>query len=1197
MATCATFSEQLLDFLYGLLDEDETIRLRLHLQACPKCQAELREAEGHQRLISQAARTCKDVAPFTAPELDVPVSEPVVLPMTFPQPSPAPQTSHVPGKRFPRWLRYGSVALAASLLLGVVVAREVYRSGLNLREGQVAQVKKEIDGLDAKFFQASSKFAEEKKRIGQPSNVVQLNLTGTPQFDANAGGSFSVLANSLNSTVQTTPLDVQVIDAFSQKVLFEEEALCQGDNTKITVPTGLKSTAMKMVVTPRTVPASPPVVCDLRAAEPVYVTHLALNKTAFYARELLFFRTVTLEQFSLKPVAADIPLRFSLVNADGQVVKQLQGKTGPGGIAGGEIALTDDIPAGSYSLEAASLTGDTVRPQRRRLDILNANTLQVVMNQWKTDAKGNKSAYAAGDLAEGKLVGPDSSPIPEQRIIPNIDQPANQAVPLAAQRMPRTYSDNEGKFKVAVPDNLEASRAQLNLSIPTRTSLDSVKTTINVVPTKVIIDFYPEGGELIDGVRTKVYYRVRSLQRDPVIPDGRVIVKSKSGALLYESEPGQAVGFFTLTPNVNEHYEVRLSSTRTEVANAEPLEKLVRTHGLALSVPGVNPANEAIKARFLNKGEAKRLLVLATCRGQIVEQQTLQIKKGEGEVSVETRDLKPIGDVAGILRVTVYEIKQQTLVPLAERLVFRMPAHRLELAGSLAIQPGRNSLRATWNNEAKQPYSCYAYAAVVDSQFVGDNERDLPTHFYVDSDVSSPAELENASVIVHNNQDSWRALDLFLGTQGWRRFSAGPNPETEAADLNKLAAKDADTTKQESGVRGFGASAVVKEAAEPQQKLRAAAAGPALVSLQNASLTELQVKDHERVNQDQARLRKFFAVESAELARDREQLIIAHGRLAQTLADYQRLPQEILAAVLRVATLLGLAVGVVLMLVGFVRLARRQHAAMVFAGSFASLGACMVMMLSAGFGADKADPPVVAKLQVPAWPAPLPADDDRNRVPAPTTDTLEPGQYSLLAAAAAPVPKTDARGGMGGAGPADPSAAKKLESAALNEQMVTARVGNANYLQQNNAFGNSARFEDQARRSDLSQERESKDKGGPAAPQPVAPGGAGGFTRDGVTTKNKKLNDKELHYTERAREYALTLTNPQDRCDPMLAYPATVLWLPALEAKNGAVQLNFDLPDVPQARYRVIIEAHTDDGRLGSYMETLTPGAAPLQAK
>src|SRR5438270_13340304 len=110
MASCADFSELLLDHLYGLLEPDEAEALRAHLAACPQCAAELVEAQKQQALLSQAARMVRELPPFVAP-----VEKFVSVPAE--ETSPAPVSTQA--RRF--WQRrLPWVTAAAAVLIAVV---------------------------------------------------------------------------------------------------------------------------------------------------------------------------------------------------------------------------------------------------------------------------------------------------------------------------------------------------------------------------------------------------------------------------------------------------------------------------------------------------------------------------------------------------------------------------------------------------------------------------------------------------------------------------------------------------------------------------------------------------------------------------------------------------------------------------------------------------------------------------------------------------------------------------------------------------------------------------------------------------------------------------------------------------------------------------------------------------------------------
>src|SRR5262249_51042880 len=79
---------------------------------------------------------------------------------------------------------------------------------------------------------------------------------------------------------------------------------------------------------------------------------------------------------------------------------------------------------------------------------------------------------------------------------------------------------------------------------------------IPVIPSRLTVDFYPEGGDLIEGVPSRVYYRVRTPLGEPAAPEGHVILLLGNEVL--DLPRNQGVGVFAFTPDSNETYKLRV---------------------------------------------------------------------------------------------------------------------------------------------------------------------------------------------------------------------------------------------------------------------------------------------------------------------------------------------------------------------------------------------------------------------------------------------------------------------------------------------------------------------------------------------------------------------------------------------------------------------------------------------------------------
>src|SRR5262249_21178177 len=107
-----------------------------------------------------------------------------------------------------------------------------------------------------------------------------------------------------------------------------------------------------------------------------------------------------------------------------------------------------------------------------------------------------------------------------------------------------------------------------------------------------------------------------------------------------------------------------------------------RADGVVLTVPnGVVAAHEPIRVVVRSAQADRNLLVGAYCRGRLMDHQRVVAQQGMATAVA----LKPVQEIGGVYRVTVFEEQaaegsSRQLVPVAERLLYRLPAKRLDLS-------------------------------------------------------------------------------------------------------------------------------------------------------------------------------------------------------------------------------------------------------------------------------------------------------------------------------------------------------------------------------------------------------------------------------------------------------------------------------------------------------------------------------------
>jgi hypothetical protein len=1152
MYNCESCHDLFLDYLYDLLEPAQAEPLRAHLAGCPACREALAAAERQQKLLARAAQVYAHVPVFAPPSSEADRPAPA---------APArdePPTLPLPARRKVRLLRWAGAAVAAALLAGAAGLYGLYQSGLSERRQELADARDQVAKIRT---QLTSGQAELKHQLAEVPGTLRpgyftVQADGPAVYRPGAAARYHVITRDLDDRLLNAEVSARLVDAATKQVVFEEKALQSRGELTLTLPADLKvrpGSAARLELEARSGGAAESLRQDLIVRAPAYLTQLVLNKSDCRTGETLFFRSLTLDRFSLRPPEQPLELHYTLAEGRGRVVRQLVARSGPAGVAGGQFTLTPDLAAGDYTLEvvapAAGALG--VAPQTRRLTVRHDQAPELVLD---------RDQYRPGDTVNATL---------RARRAANGAPAANQAVtvkaaadgrpvplPGAAPGQPlQTATDKEGKavVRVPLPAGLKKGRVLLEAQFHDGLRNESVRQPVPVALTGPAVEFFPEGGDLVAGLPGRVYFRVQTPPGQPARLEGKVVDGRGRAVAEVRTEPAgklaanEALGVFPLTPEAGQAY--RLQITAPPGVKEEPALPAVRQSGVVLTVPqAVVREDEPIRSTVRATGAGRTLLVLAECRGQVVDERFVTAGKDGTEVRLD-----PVAGTRGVVRVTAYETDQRRLVPVAERLVYREPAERLALSfaevGRPAGQPHHPGnaveLEVRAATEAGKATRASALAAVINQQGLEGTDKQgeagPPAYFYLASAVPQAEHLEDANLLVGDGAKARAALELFLGSYGWRRF-----------------------------VR-----------AEPGPLLAAAGpAGPAVFHLSSAGAVRERYATALAARQDA--LKHDADLRRALLVQEQEQHERAARRAALALADFERLPAEYLRLGLGVLALALLAVGGVALAVGLVRALRRSAAPTAcFATAFASLALCLLLYgLTGGLrgngpqGRGDAIGPM-ARNDDQAHNGNRGVGEEGLMKRAPAGDGLPSGIYrgARERAAARELMAEQTRGtGKRDSAP-DLARAQRRQAEAKQE-----------------TFGSNDRAEPRVVAGRKTGSAKGKAPGAgtaggaarplvmpPAAPLP--PGGARGGPdspppRPAVPAIATAAAEHGSAFRSDVslREYARP--------------PDTVLWQPALEIRGGRARVGFILPDVA-ATYRVLLYGHDGSGRLGFAEGTL----------
>jgi Putative zinc-finger len=941
MLECKPCHDRLLDFVYGLLDEAEAAEVRAHVNACAACQAALTAAQAEQKMLARAARAIRVVPEFAAPSetAPAPVQQPATLPLVV---GPEPKRSN--------WARpIVGWTIAAAILLAVGVPVAWHRVQLDDYQRTLANARDEYKQTEDRLAALP---ATQAQRHQEAINKVHaeaaphLHVIGPTSLQPGAKGNLHITTRHPEGNLVPANIRVKLADAGTGDIV--KVTRLQTDNNgharaELDAAGAKSNSKLNLVVEADTGLGMASIQETLRVQAPSFVTRIDTNKSIYQVKDVLFCRVLVLDRHTLQPPTQPIHMHVELIHGK-TVVRSIDQDTAAGGILAAEFAVDEKFAEGEYTLSARS--ADAVQSASARIEIVRA----------LPGIRLDPSTYSAGGTVTGDLVlrgGP--APMPAQVAgtingmpVPVTLQPQPRVPIHSAPSMPapggKSKDDKKAgekkdgetaaadaygqvyRFAAPVPKDLPkgTNSLQLSVEVPGDDKLkEELRAVAPLTPMDYDVDFFPEGGDLVAGVPNRVYFRVRAKTGEPVTGDGRLILwmKAKDGSLqISADEPYQlGLGQFEFTPDAKEIYTVRVTTPNTTAVIADPFAKLggPRADGVVLHVAkAVGSQGEPIRMTIRRQGPPRKLLLVAQCRGQFVDERWVEVKRGSIDLTLE-----PAPDARGVIRVTAFEVHGADLTPVAERLIYRASTQRLDLdftPNSREFDAGsKSSAKLSARDESGQPAAAWILASVVDERFQA-KPRSLSAHFLLMNEIQGGADFDQAQIILHDSPESAAVLERFLGTHGWRRYVPKKTPVIASV------AKDA-RSKQESET-------------------------PLIFSRENTPFAQVQDHYEAKIAAVVTPIHKEAIDSEHRLKNERERLADAVALASAKLAGFENRVQIGIRLALGAFVGVLIAVSLFLMGLGVYRILRaRRSPTPAFGGAFACLVFCLGTWLAGHF--------------------------------------------------------------------------------------------------------------------------------------------------------------------------------------------------------------------------------------------------------
>lgn len=284
------------------------------------------------------------------------------------------------------------------------------------------------------------------------------------------------------------------------------------------------------------------------------------------------------------------------------------------------------------------------------------------------------------------------------------------------------------------------------------------------------ITFFPEGGNIIEGIVNKVAFKMNDEYGRPV--KGKGIIQNQAGKMIDSIRIiHDGMGFFFLQPNAGESFKAKWISEgeKEQITNLPAVLK----GGFGIQV-GIIEDKRSFKLSSPDYGDVKEVHLLGTMYQQQVFNFSKKLKDGIMQGIIPTGDLP-----TGILTITIFDDNWK---PLAERITY-VNNEEYTFKPEITVEHWGLNKRAKNEILITVPDSLVSNLsiAITDGEIGLDTSENIISHLKLTSELKG--RINNPSVYFKDNSDSTaRKLDLVMLTNGWRKFNwdnmaAGKMPE------------------------------------------------------------------------------------------------------------------------------------------------------------------------------------------------------------------------------------------------------------------------------------------------------------------------------------------------------------------------------------------------------------------------------------
>jgi len=489
------------------------------------------------------------------------------------------------------------------------------------------------------------------------------------------------------------------------------------------------------------------------AANPFEKVYLHMDKPYYGAGDTIWFKGYTVTGTGHRLSGISGILNVELLNDHNAVIQNIKLPM-IAGLSYGDFPLPDTLTEGSYRIRAWTNWMRNAGPDYffdQMLPIINAATNKVFI----------KAGYNYADQNTGARISYtdiDHKPYNGKEVKYEVKQDNKTLASGSA------VTDAQGNLNISFINKTPGSGS---INIITKLKPDDKKQVTKeiLLPATATMDvqFFPEGGYLINGIASKVAFK--AVGNDGLGKDIKgVITDDQNNQVATFTSTHLGMGAFMFAPETGKTYTAKITYTNGPITTVV-LPK-ARDDGYIMAVNNTNPVNIGVKITSVNTNDPFTLIVQSG--GEVC----YEGKSTPGKTMYIT-DIPRSKFSSGVVRFTLFSNSGE---PLNERAAFIQNPDKLNLTISTAQKKyaPRQRVRVELNsrNSDGQAVIGNFSAAVVDETEVPIDEtaeNTILSTLLLTSDLKGYIEKPNY-YFAGNNPKAQADLDILMLTQGYSRY-------------------------------------------------------------------------------------------------------------------------------------------------------------------------------------------------------------------------------------------------------------------------------------------------------------------------------------------------------------------------------------------------------------------------------------------